>query len=141
MPLYVPDASVLLKWVLPASGENQVDLALALLDAYRNGKVDMLLPGLWQYEVGNVLGLHYPDIARERLEALVRLSVPEVAPGPSTRALALELVAAHRVSFHDATYHALALDAGGVFLTADRRYHGKAVARGGVTLLSEWRGP
>lgn len=141
MPLYVPDTSVMLKWVLPEAGESHVAEALALLAAYRDGLAELVVPSLWQYEAGNVLGLHYPDIARDRLETLANLGVRTAELGPAGRALALELVAAHRVGFYDAAYHALALQFGGDFITADRRYHDKAVTRGQVKLLSEWQRP
>lgn len=139
MPLIIPDASVMLKWVLPSDRETMVEEAMALLRAFQDNRADLLLPSLWQYEAGNVLGLHYPDVARQRLEALLHLNVPEYIPTVASRALALELVACHRVSYYDATYHAVALLHQGTFLTADRRYHDKAQARGGVAWLAEWR--
>ena len=42
-------------------------------------------------------------------------------------------------TFYDASYHALALLRGGVFLTSDQRHVAKASEFGGVVLLKDWR--
>jgi hypothetical protein len=54
MKLVVPDASVLLKWVLPEEGEPWVGEALRLRDDFETGRADLLVPSLWYYEAGNV---------------------------------------------------------------------------------------
>lgn len=41
-------------------------------------------------------------------------------------------------SIYDSIYHAMALDAKGVFITADKRHVAKTHQHGGVVLLSEW---
>jgi hypothetical protein len=46
-PLVVPDASVLLKWVLPSEDEADADKALLLRAAIRDEAVHALLPALW----------------------------------------------------------------------------------------------
>jgi len=45
--LVVPDASVILKWVLPASEESDTDRALELREAILNESVRALVPSLW----------------------------------------------------------------------------------------------
>ena len=52
--LVVPDASVILKWVLPPADE-AVGRALALRDAIGNDDVQALVPELWLYEIGNAV--------------------------------------------------------------------------------------
>ena len=73
MKLVVPDASVLLKWVLPEEGEPWVGEALRLRDDFETGRADLLVPSLWYYEAGNVLALHYAESAADRLAVLVGL--------------------------------------------------------------------
>ena len=46
-PVVAPDASVILKWVLPSAGESDVGSALALRDAIVAGEVRALAPELW----------------------------------------------------------------------------------------------
>ncbi len=139
--LVVPDASVLLKWVLPAAREPQVEQAIALLNAFRDGVVDVLLPSLWIFEVGNVLARNYPDSAKERLAALAALALPEMPLDAAGRELALDMAMRNRTSFYDASYHAIALLHDGRFVTADRRYAEAAGAQGGLVLLSDWKSP
>jgi len=47
IPLVVPDASVLLKWVLPSDDEPDADKALVLRAAIVDEAVRALLPALW----------------------------------------------------------------------------------------------
>lgn len=61
--LAIPDASTLLKWVLPPENEEYVERALALAQAFNAGRIRVLVPSLWIYEVGNVLALKHPDLA------------------------------------------------------------------------------
>ena len=51
-PLVVPDASVILKWVLPSDDEPDADQALALRDAILGEDIRALVPALWLYEAG-----------------------------------------------------------------------------------------
>lgn len=42
-------------------------------------------------------------------------------------------------ALYDSIFHAMAIERGGVFVTADRRHIAKARQFGSVTLLSDWR--
>ena len=66
IPLVVPDASVLLKWVLPSDDEPDADKALLLRAAIVNEAVRALLPALWLYEVGNTIARRFPTSRRHR---------------------------------------------------------------------------
>ena len=63
--IVTPDASVLLKWVLPGHDEQVTDAALALRDEAVAGTLDLVVPQLWIYEVGNTLARRFPDDAEE----------------------------------------------------------------------------
>src|SRR5262245_60756602 len=58
----VPDASVLLKWVIESEDEEDRDRALEIRQIWLAGKCDIVLPALWFFEVGNILGMKQPNI-------------------------------------------------------------------------------
>lgn len=139
MSLFVPDASVLLKWVLPGERELHLDKALNVRESFLHGRIDLLVPDLWIYEVGNILGRHFPEDAQARLEALIRFGIPQTGNTDASWKTALCLVAKHKVSFYDASYHALAVLNKGIFLTADEAYVRKVGTDSGVQSLSQWQ--
>jgi predicted nucleic acid-binding protein len=136
----VPDASVLLKWVLRSADEPDRDRALALKAAWLEDACDLVVPSLWVFEVGNILGLKYPATAPSLLHAMVDLGLREEPPHGYLASI-LGLMRDCKVTFYDAAYHALALHLGGTMLTADRAYVRKTARAGHVTLLNDWRGP
>lgn len=140
MKLFIPDASILLKWVLPQQREPHVDEAVAIRDAFVAGQIQLLVPSLWFFEAGNVIALHYADSAAQRLGTLTDLSIPEAAPYRQWRDTSVGLVRKHKVSFYDASYHALAIVRQGIFVTADARYIRKTGSSGAIMALSDWPG-
>ena len=139
--IVTPDASVLLKWVLPGEDEQDTDEALALRDEAVAGSLDLVVPQLWIYEVGNTLARRFPDDADELLEALVDFGLTEARLDARWRSRAVSLSVVYGVAFYDAAYHAVALGLGGVFVTADERYVRRASAAGGISSLRSWRMP
>jgi predicted nucleic acid-binding protein len=139
--LVVPDASVLLKWVLPSDDEPDTDKALLLRAAIQDEAVRALLPGLWLFEVGNTIARRFPTHASAWLSALVKFGLEEASPTQPWLAKTLELTRRYEVSFYDAAYHALALIHKGLFVTADRRYVNRVTEPGSVIALSEWQPP
>ena len=55
MNLYVIDASVAVKWLLPAASEPLTDDALRLLRRYAEGKLRFAVPDLFWTESANIL--------------------------------------------------------------------------------------
>lgn len=136
--LVVPDASVLLKWVLQGDGEPDRDAALGLRAAWLDERCELIVPTLWLYEVGNVLGLKRPADADAFLHALADLGLQEAAPHGYLPAI-VTLMRQRKVTFYDAAYHALAIHVGGTMVTADAAYVRRARAAGSVVLLADWR--
>ena len=137
--LFVVDASVVLKWVLPKGHEPWQEPAWALFGALRQRSIDVAVPDLWWYEVGNILSRKYPERAADHLSALAvvlgeGLSMSEV----SLRTTCLSLVQRYRVTFYDAAYHALAIVQEGVFITADEKYLQAAAGEAHVMHLRDW---
>jgi predicted nucleic acid-binding protein len=69
--IIVPDASVILKWVLEKEDEPDHHQTLLLQEALVAEQIEIRLPALWRYEVGNVLGLKQPAMAMELMSALL----------------------------------------------------------------------
>lgn len=134
MKIVVPDASVLLKWVLPTTEEGR-DSALQLREAGAAGDITLMVPSLWLYEVGNTLARRFPDQAAQLLDALVAFGLIERTATDAWRQQALALTRDYGVTFYDAAYHALALVERGVFVTADSAYAERTQAAGAVSLL------
>jgi predicted nucleic acid-binding protein len=141
VPLVVPDASVLLKWVLPSADEPDIDQALLLRAAIVNDAVRAIVPALWLYEVSNTVARRFPAHACAWLTSLMKFGLTEAAPSAAWLAAALELTRTYEVPFYDAAYHALAITPKGVFITADVRYVNRMAGEGTVVALSEWQAP
>ena len=137
--MVTPDASVLLKWVLPGDDEQDGDAALSLRDEAVAGTVELVVPQLWIYEVGNTLARRFPDQAGELLASLSDFGLTEAGLDLRWRTQALSLAVTYEVAFYDAAYHAVALVHGGVFVTADERYVARASQAGSVSTLRQWR--
>jgi predicted nucleic acid-binding protein len=141
MKVVVPDASVILKWVLPdPTGEQDVESALHLRDSAVNGKISIKVPSLWLYEVGNTLTRRFADRAQDLLDALVAFDLDESGMHSEWLDQTITLTRRYNVTFYDAVYHALALVEKGVFVTADAKYVRKAGKAGAVVALKEWAG-
>jgi len=140
--IVVPDASVILKWVLERDDELDHLQALTLQERLLAEEIEIRMPTLWRYEVGNVLGLKKPRMATELMGALLAYEFDEV---PLRTEYVLDVLAHMQdvpgVTFYDSAYHVLALRTKGLYVTADRAYVKRAKRKGHVRLLSEWEGP
>jgi len=137
--IVTPDASVILKWVLPGDDEQDTDAALSLRDEAVAGALDLVVPQLWIYEVGNTLARRFPDDAEELLASLADFGMTEARLDSNWRIRAVALCVRYGVAFYDAAYHSVALGRGGVFVTADERYVRRASTAGGISSLRLWR--
>lgn len=91
--------------------------ALLLRGAILADVVRVIVPPLWLYEVGNTIARRFPAHATAWLTAMIKFGLEEAAPSASWLASALELTRTHRVTFHAAADHALAISRKGVFVT------------------------
>jgi predicted nucleic acid-binding protein len=134
--LLVPDASVILKWVLKTD-EADTEKALSLLSSWVAGEVEILLPSLWVYDVGNIIGRKNPQRSGEIMTLLLGYRFPEAKTDAPLVAAILEIMRTCNVTFYDAAYHAVAMGAGGSFVTADEVYFRKTGGVGQVILLGD----
>jgi predicted nucleic acid-binding protein len=118
----VSDASVVVKW-FHETGEEDVGPARALLDAYADERIALLVLDLTMYEVGNSLlrgpAAASPDAVATVLDALSELC-PRVSLEPAERRLAAGLVTEHGLTYYDAAYAAVARSRGALLATFDR---------------------
>ena len=120
--IFVPDASVILKWVLDAEDEPGHAAANHVLERWQQGELGLAVPTLWVYEIGNVLCLKRPGDAAEVLIALCNLGLSEVPLSAGLIQQAVALSTRHGITFYDAAYLAVAVEKGAMLLTADGRF-------------------
>lgn len=138
MQRVVPDASVILKWALPAERESHVEQAMAVLDAHLAERVELLVPPLWLFEVGNTVARQFPDLAGEVLADLRALGMSEPPWERRLIAEAVRLTAEYRVTFYDAAYHALAHCEEATLVSADNGYLRALAAEPRAMALADW---
>lgn len=136
-PIWVVDASVLLKWLLPSEQEDDLEQAFMLRDGLVAGEIDVVVPALWRFEVGNTLCRLMPDHAEELLTLCADLGLREAEAEGWVRET-IRLATQYPVTFYDASYHAVARILSGTLVTADRRYVDKVVSEGHIVCLKEW---
>lgn len=140
--IVVLDASVILKWVLEKDHEPDYQQAATLQHAFLDELIDIRLPTLWKYEVGNILGLKKPSVATELMSALLAYEFDKVPlQGEYALAVLEHMRQVKHVTFYDSAYHVLALRTKGLYVTADTAYVKRAKQTGHVALLSEWEMP
>lgn len=135
----VPDASVIIKWFI-RQGEPDLESAESLKNALIDQKVECVVPSNCFYEVINILSNKVSD---EAVWCFSQLLVMDIAQSHLTLGLASRADDIAKkcpgVSFYDAVYHALAMQFGGTFLTADERYYERAKSLKNIMLLKDYK--
>ena len=127
-----------MKWVLPPENEPYSKQAHAISRAFYDNEIDLIVPSLWVYEVGNVLTIKYPEVARVLLAHLINLDIPVAHPSLRQIELTTKLVARHGVTFYDASYHALAVAMGAMLVTADEKFLRKVTDEKFCQHIRDW---
>jgi predicted nucleic acid-binding protein len=122
----VVDASVAVKWCLPARDESLVSEAEELLASYRTGAEQFLVPDLFWLEVANALWKAVwkqkidSETAARSFRAVSDLKIPTIS-SVDLVPQALQLAVTHRRTVYDSVYVALALRVKANLITADER--------------------
>lgn len=114
---WVVDASVAAKWFLPAEREPEGELAREAI-----GRLAMRTTSLGFYEVGNVLTTHsgWPaERVGTALDLLTEICGDPLELTAADHGTAAALALAHRLTFYDASYVAIARRLGRGVLSAD----------------------
>jgi predicted nucleic acid-binding protein len=126
--VWVVDASVAVKWFLPVDREPDGELARNTI-----GHLAMRTTALCVHEVGNVLTIHSGWPAAKigsALDLLLEICGDPLDLSPGDHRLAAELALAHRLTFYDASYAAIARRVGRQLLSADRELIEAGLASG-----------
>lgn len=141
--MIVFDASVLVKLF---KGEPESDIARQMVDSLVGGDETFLAPSVILYEALSA-ALHVDlDLATVHglLAQLRRFGLKIIDPGESDIVLA-EKIAKQEApgggypTLFDSIYHAIAIERGGTFVTADSRHVAKTSHLNHVMLLSDWQ--
>lgn len=122
LPFVVADTSVVLKW-FHAAGEESVELARAILEAFARRRIDLVVLDLTIYEIGNVLVRSAgasPEATAKVLDALTEICRP-MPLRASERITAGRLARDYQLRFYDAAGAAIAQERGGRLVTLDRQ--------------------
>lgn len=136
--IYIIDASVILKWFLE-EGKFQTE-ALALQYDFFDKKITLEIPHYALAEILNTLGR---SLSQEKALAVFRMiltyRITEHHITLEIASLAIELMKKFAgISFYDAGYHALALEQGATFITADEKYFRRTHKEGRIMLLKDY---
>lgn len=139
IPMCVVDASVAVKWFVPQNpAEADSEIALALLDAYADDRIQLVEPPIWRAEVAAVLARLLPDQLESHLARLWALDYRR-ADSEAVLMMAGRLAVTLNHHLFDTLYHATALSQpNAVLVTADERYYGKAATLGQIVRLRDW---
>jgi len=134
----VIDASVAVKWVFPDPlVEPHADQALEVLDAVRQGRIDVIQPVHWLLETTAVVVRLNPDILERAFGLLDALEL-QVCDEHSVLLRAARLAKDLDHHLFDTLYHAVALEREATLITADERYARKASPRGRLACLGDF---
>jgi predicted nucleic acid-binding protein len=123
---YVLDASVAVKWSIPAASENLVPNAFRLLDRYAANDFDFIVPDIFWAEIGNIFwkGVRQQRWSQNSAEtAALQLRGRGLRTIPSQDLFieALRIAFDHNRNVYDCLYVALAVRSSTDFITADEK--------------------
>jgi predicted nucleic acid-binding protein len=130
----VLDASVAIKWAMPAAQEPFTDESLRLLRRYVDGEVAFVVPDVFWAELGNVLwkGTRQGRWRQDEAEAVAADMKARDFKTVSSLVLldeALRIAFAHDRAVYDCLYVALAVQSKTELITADERLANALAAR------------
>lgn len=134
----VIDASVIIKSVLPEKSEDHTQTANNILQAYSDGKLKIILPVFWSFEVGNILirKLSARNLA-SKFSILLSGGFEEYKFNEEENLTIAQFSQKYSASFYDASYHLLAKFTDSLFVTADKRYYQKFKTDKNIILLDD----
>ena len=138
---FVIDASVTVKWFCL---EEDTEIALALREGHINGEVELAIPDLSLYEVGNALRYNKSlteSEVKEAVESIIQMGIDIIVPTKEVMDGAISLAFRYNITVYDAYYLSLAQSLGFSCITADGKLYEKVKPLGFVRLLRNVRLP
>jgi predicted nucleic acid-binding protein len=135
------DASVLCKWFLDPSVEEDVGAARSIAAALHDQRIAVIQPPHWIAEIGAVAARRVPDDAEAIVSDFARMGLAVVEDEKVYRRAA-RLAIETGTHLFDTLYHATALEnTDCTFVTADRRYFDAACQHGQIAMLGQFSLP
>ena len=128
MASLIPDSSVITKW-LNRDKEQYLEQSSKLLEDAIAGKVDLLVPELAKYEIGNVLLTSKkltPEEANISLETLYNLPVTFISETPDLSKKTFDLAYNNKLTYYDAAFMSLAKQYDATLVTDNIKHQGKS---------------
>lgn len=120
----VLDSSVVFKWYRQSGDEDYVSEAIAILENHLNGEIEIHVPDLLVYELGNILICKENIASKSAILILENTFSLEINIHPPSSALtesAYQLAKKYAVTFYDASFLALSQLLDSPFITADKK--------------------
>lgn len=143
MKTFVIDASTCIKWVI--NDEENHKIAKIILNDYLDGKISLVAPNLWVYEIANglksaVLNKRISEFKGKELLNLLLISKPGLLSIEPTIQTCYEISCKYQISIYDSAYLTLAQDIGVSFITADMKLVSKlkALRKNAIIFLDEY---
>lgn len=138
-PKFVVDSSVAIKWL--TKEEPFYTQSRKVLDDYVMERITIYVPDIFWWELGNYFGRE----ADLKTATVILMNLKKYRF--STYMLTDDLIiGAFKImkkvrgaSFYDASYHSLAIQMEGTFLTSDKKYVNKALGLGSICFLENYK--
>ena len=140
-PFLILDTSVVLKW-FREKGEADVAEARNLREAFLWRRCALGAPDLLLLEVANALTAGHrasPSEVSETIKTILEIGLQLFELQFQTLVKAIELASTYGVTVYDSCFLAVAIESGGLLVTADEAFLRKVKARAHVTSLRSLR--
>lgn len=130
------DNSVLLKTVFE---EDDSDFVRQLIDLHMSKQLTLLAPPVLYFEFLNALSKNLKDTEQVKttLKKYFRFGIAIIDATYGYLEEGIRAACENKdVSYYDSSYHALAKDMDGIFLTADKKYYDVMKDQGNIQLLA-----
>jgi len=136
--IYVIDSSVAIKWL--TNEEPFKEEAVKVFDDYFNEKIELVVPDIFWWELGNYFGRKLDSkTAYISIQTIKKNRMRTYMLSNDMFMKSLRIMTKDAgISFYDASYHALAIQIGGTFLTSDKKYYQKKRRLGSIQLLENY---
>lgn len=138
-PIFILDSSVAIKWL--TQEEPFYEQASKVLYDYISERIEIRIPDIFWWEIGNYFGREAD--AKTATVVLMNLKKYRFPTHMLTDGLSIHAFKIMNnlksVSFYDASYHSLAIQTKGTFITSDRKYAEKAKSLGSVCFLPNYK--
>ncbi|MBM4339515.1 MAG: type II toxin-antitoxin system VapC family toxin [Deltaproteobacteria bacterium] len=121
---FIVDSSVVFKWYRQPGDEDYVSQAVSILERHLHGKIEIHVPDLLFYELGNILRFKEGLVSKDGLTILKETFGLDLQIYPIDLPLAedaYQVSREYKITFYDASFVALSRLLNASFITADKK--------------------